>query len=649
MKRNLMERRVGTRQKMPKPVCLIAGPLTVDFVAGGLRAIRYEGHEVLRAIAYIVRDQSWGTYDPDISECEVERSKDAFTVTYQARCVSADAGQTLCYQAHITGDGRGHLTFDVTAEPLTPFLTARCGFAVLHPINGVAGHEATIEHVDGSREQARFPDLISPAQPFKEIRGIQHRVTAGITARCVMNGDTFEMEDQRNWSDASFKTYVRPLALPWPYVLEPAVINRQSVELEIRKDPNTQPRPAPTAKSAVHLTVGEADGLFPGIGVSVYPELITQALAHPDLLNFLRPQHLLFHFDPGKGHGHNELLGYARIAAGLGAVPESQSFLELVLPAKQSVRQELLAIAEMVAAAGLELSGLLVSPAVDRQGTLPGSPWPACPPLGEIYQAARNAFPGLAIGGGSLSYFTELNRKRPPVELLDFVSHTTCPIVHAADDISVMESLEALPHIVRSTRAFIGRDKGYKIGPSTIGMRHNPYGAGVRENPKGDRVTMTDRDPRQSSLFAAAWMIGYVAATAEAGLQSLTVGNLTDRLGLASAPVGGELELHPAFYAAQGLAKMSGNQRYRCCSNRPGCVTAVAGVDREGLPLVWMANLTGQKQEAVLEWGGHATSVQLLDEETLSRGKAEPWGQWKNAESISLLPYALACIRFVSA
>ena len=34
-----------------------------------------------------------------------------------------------------------------------------------------------------------------------------------------MEGDTFEMEDQRNWTDASYKTYVRPLALPWPYTL----------------------------------------------------------------------------------------------------------------------------------------------------------------------------------------------------------------------------------------------------------------------------------------------------------------------------------------------------------------------------------------------------------------------------------------------
>ena len=70
-------------------------------------------------------------------------------------------------------------------------------------------------------------------QPFKEIRAIEHPVAPGVTARCLMTGDVFEMEDQRNWSDASYKTYVRPLALPWPYVMESGVRNHQSVELLI--------------------------------------------------------------------------------------------------------------------------------------------------------------------------------------------------------------------------------------------------------------------------------------------------------------------------------------------------------------------------------------------------------------------------------
>ena len=54
------------------------------------------------------------------------------------------------------------------------------------------------------------------------------------------------------------------------------------------------------------------------------------------------------------------------------------------------------------------------------------------------------------------AYFTELNRKRPPTGALDYVTFTTCPNVHAADDVSVMETLQALPHMIRSTRAFMG-------------------------------------------------------------------------------------------------------------------------------------------------------------------------------------------------
>ena len=88
-----------------------------------------------------------------------------------------------------------------------------------------------------------------------------------------------------------------------------------------------------------------------------------------------------------------------------------------------------------------------------------------------------------SAGGGMFSYFTELNRKHVPLEELGFVTHCTCPIVHAADDLSVMQSLEALPFITHSTRAFIG-DKPYWIGPSTIGMRQIPDGSRTMENPK---------------------------------------------------------------------------------------------------------------------------------------------------------------------
>ncbi len=652
MKTSLIEQRVGTKEKAPKCVVLKAGPLTAELVAGNLRAIRYEGHEVLRAIAYVVRNAHWGTYTPEITDCVIRKDRKSFTVTYRARCVSADSSQMLNYQARIAGNAQGTLAFEVLAEPLTPFRTARCGFAVLHPIAGVAGQPAVVEHVDGSREQVVFPELISPAQPFKDIRAIHHQVTPSITARCCMNGDVFEMEDQRNWSDASYKTYVRPLSLPWPYVMEQGVVNRQSVELSIERSEGSakkfSARQGSSEKEPVRVSIGGPEGTFPGIGVAIDPDLIQEILAHPSLLSHLRPQLLLFHFDPGAGHGESDLRGFADIAKGVPATDKTHMVLELVLPGKESVHDELAGIAEMAASAGLRLTGILVSPAVDRQSTLPGSIWPPCPPLSEVYEATRKAFPGVAVGGGTLSYFTELNRKRPPVELLDFVSHCTCPIVHAADDLSVMEALEALPHIVRSARAIIGKERSYWIGPSTIGMRHNPYGARVMENPANGRVTMTDCDPRQSSLFAAAWMIGLVAATAEANLQMLTVGSLTGRLGLARVQVSGELQLYPAYYAACGLAELGGKPRCTCHASRPNRIAAISGVDREGRQVAWLANLTGRIQEVVVEGDQPIYSVFLFDEQSLSKQGSEPWREWSRSDSIQLLPYALACLRFVA-
>ncbi|WKL25009.1 hypothetical protein Q1M63_15655 (plasmid) [Sinorhizobium meliloti] len=86
------------------------------------------------------------------------------------------------------------------------------------------------------------------------------------------------------------------------------------------------------------------------------------------------------------------------------------------------------------------------------------------------------------------SYFTELNRKRVPAEGLSYVTHCTNPIVHAADDTSVMQTFEALRDVTRSVRAIYGA-KPYRIGPSTIAMRQNP----LWQCDEGQSVRRADR------------------------------------------------------------------------------------------------------------------------------------------------------------
>ena len=65
------------------------------------------------------------------------------------------------------------------------------------------------------------------------MRAIAHAPTEGLTVETRFEGDVFEMEDHRNWSDASFKTYSRPIGLPYPYKLTPGEPVIQSVTVTV--------------------------------------------------------------------------------------------------------------------------------------------------------------------------------------------------------------------------------------------------------------------------------------------------------------------------------------------------------------------------------------------------------------------------------
>jgi D-apionolactonase len=636
MDRTLLQTYFGTEQSPVAVRRLTAGRLTAELVEGNLRTISYNGLEVLRAISYVVRDKDWGTYSPVIDELVVREGDNKFTVTYRAACRGSE-GQNLTYRAAIHGTEAG-VTFDVVAEPETDFLTNRCGFCILHPIVNLAGMPVTVQHTNGEMEQSTLPDLIEPWQPFKDMQAISHHVGPGLIASCRMEGGVWEMEDQRNWSDASYKTYVRPLALPWPYVMPRAVPDRQTVTLTI--EDRRQQWPAASSalrQETITISLESGSGVAPKIGLVIAPEEVEATLANIKRLRQAGPQVLLCHFDPNAGHGRDAMMGLAKVAA---AYP-AEIVLECVVPCRDPHEAELEQIAELVRAAGLSLSAIAVSPSVDRQSTPPGSTWPECPPLEEVYASALKAFPGIRLGGGMFSYFTELNRKRVPVEKLGFVTHCTCPIVHAADDLSVMQSLEALPFITRSARAFIG-DKPYWIGPSTIGMRQNPYGSRTVENPSSERVAMASWDPRQDGLFAAAWTIGYAARTDEAKLEVLTIGALTGPFGLLRDGSGAG-QVRPVFHAASGLSSLAGKELVECRSSRPSDILAIGVIGEKGRPTIWAANVTDRKQSVRIVSENSLWTMTTLDQHSVEPASLGSLGTTMNVRNgaFEIEPFAI--------
>jgi hypothetical protein len=579
----------GTNAVEPPARTFAVGALSFELVAGNLRAVRLGEVELIRAIQYLVRDRDWCTLAPTISHLKVEEGE-GLSIRYCATCRSPD-GARLVYVATIEATG-DRLDFSVEAVAASDFTTNRLGFCVLHPA-GLTGAPVRVEHCDGTIEPAVFPVLIDPYQPFTDIRALTHE-RDGVTVECRMDGDSFEMEDQRNWSDASYKTYVRPLARPWPYVVPAGASECQRISLRIFGAP--PPRPAAAARGEIALGLGEKIGTIPRIGLVVTPAEAEATLAHARSLACLGVGEILLGFDHAAGHGAEQMAALARVAA----ATEARLTLECVLGCDGDLDSALEGIARQAREAGLAPDSLALFPAPDLQSTPPGSLWPTCPPLEEVYAAARRAFPGVTLGGGMYGYFTELNRKRPPLGCIDFVTHATCPIVHDAGDDAVMQTLEALPHIFRSARAIFG-DMPYRLGPSTIAMRQNPYGSRTMANPERRRIAMAGVDHRQDGRFAAAWTIGYAAATETARLDLLTLGALTGPLGLI-----GDAGRRPIFRAVQDLGGISGQTRLACHSSAPDKVAALASASGDRTTLL-VANLTAAEHIVRMDGVGAVT------------------------------------------
>ena len=638
----------GTEQPDVIGLILIAGPLSAEFDNGNLRYLKVGGIEVLRALAFLVRDENWGTYIPALSGLKIDQRTDGFSVSYRATCKRP--GQEIAYDALIEGKADGSLQFSGTAVPRTDFLTARTGFVVLHPLKGVANRPVEVEHVDGKVEHSKFPELVNPVQPFLLIRSLTHEVMPGLQATVRMEGDAWEMEDHRNWTDASFKTYVRPLALPWPYTLKAGETVKQSVTLTLAGAARAR---TGTKAAGIAVRVGAATGAtMPSVGLGMPAEEIDAAKQKLDLLALAAPRLLICQFDPRHRHGTKELEGYRMLCERIGA----QCELEIVVGSVDAFKEELARVAELVRAAGLKLSAVAVCPVGDLKSVLPGGARPPAPPLEQLYRAAREAFPGVKLGGGMFSFFTELNRKRPPAALLDFVHNGTCPIVHAADDRSVMETHEALSYQITTARSFIGKTP-CRIGPSSIGCRDNPHGKTFTPNPDNQRICLVKTDPRQRGLFGAAWTLGYLSSLAPTGVETISLGAPTGPLGIIYRKTDhaqpyydglGRDAVYPAFHVIAGLTRAAGARLVSAVSSDDATVRCLAYRAKDAT-LLWLANVTAGEQTVTIAHQGTNLFGAMLDESTFGKATVDPRGFQKSwtalgGARLKLSAYAVAAL-----
>ena len=583
-----------------------AGRLSFDWEAGAVRNVRVDGLEVLRGIAFLVRDAGWGTVPATLADLRIERDGDTARVACRAKAQLPPGAFAWRLRLLATPSGlKVHAEGAADAE----LLVNRVGFVVLHPLHGVAGSPVLVEHGDGGREMVAIPAAIAPDQPVFDVAALTHWPAPGLAVRVALRGDAFEMEDQRNWSDASFKTYVRPLSRPRPFRLAPGERVAQSVQLSLE---GPAPRRSPSASNP-DLVIGAAGAAMPAIALAVD----AAERADPARIAALAPQWLLLRLDSASPDLSESLARAARLVART----KARLLVDMVIDGRDPP-------AELAVLAASGLAPRAVLPIARRD--LRSRPSRQLPPgeasAGDIARAARAAFPGALIGGGVRGNFAELNRNPPDAASIDFLAHGTSAIVHAADDRSVIETLEALPHVIGSARALAPR-AAYWLGPCTIGMAGNPYGDGAAANPHRRRVVAAARDPRHQGLFGAAWAVGVLERASQGGVATLSFGHADGDFGLLLLDGTPTALGHVAQLAATASARA---RRHATCG--PG-IAAVAWQGARGAELL-IANLTPETRAVRLGAGGGAW--------LLARG-AHGWGWSEIAPGpLQLGPYAVA-------
>lgn len=638
----------GKDEPLPERRLLRAGPLTALWENGDLRFIKFGDHELLRRIYVAVRDHAWGTVPPTMSNLTMTVGPDAFQIEFDVENHQGEIDFT--WHGTITGEPDGRLRLRMDGIARNTFLSNRIGFCVLHPAEA-AGAPARVTHVDGSVERGAFPVEIvasQPVPPFAEMVGLAHEALPGLWVAVQFEGGIFEMEDQRNWSDASFKTFCPPLRLPYPFQIQAGARVQQAITVTLHEEgARRHATPAPSSALLTFTVDCDAPGIpLPELGMGLASHGHSLTAREVERLRTLHLGHLRADLRLAEGRYAAVLRRAAAEAAALG-VP---LHLALLVTA-EAADQELAALRSLLGAVRPPVTTFLIYAAHERfQGGTP---------IAEVVAAARQHlrdWPGARIVAGTNADYIFLARSLPPLDQIDAVCFALHPQTHAFDNTSLVETLPMQAVLVANARR-LARGLPVWVSPVTLKARFNPHAATPEpEPPPGELPASVD--VRQMSLFGAGWTTGSLKYLAAGGAASVTCYETTGWRGVMETEVGSAAFpfqalagcVFPLYHVLADAGEFAGGVAIPTRSSAPLTIEGVAW--RKGDRLcVLVANLTDREQTATVLGLRGAWRVSLLDESTAEAATRAPAAfraaaghtHWVNrALPLELPPYALA-------
>jgi hypothetical protein len=387
-------------------------------------------------------------------------------------------------------------------EALKTFEKYRIGLCVLHPIEGCAGENCIITHTDNKTENLKFPMLISPHQPFMDIKSIKWG-GSGFQFTLNFSGDLFETEDQRNWTDGSFKTYSTPLSIPYPVTIHKGEKISQGIELKAEGNIFTEKNKNSNITLSIYPDI-KFDLPKIGIGRSSRPEPLTDN--EIEILGRLR-------FDHYRVDLHlfsDEWVIIAEQAAN--EASKAGYPLEVVLFLDENSLSQSEKFIFWTSTNKPEIAVIILFHKTDS----------STPDIltDKIAPLLKKALPGIKIGCGTNANFAQINRNRPGSIHNDYICYSIHPQEHASDNLTLTENLSPQADTVESALHFPNL-KDIWVSSVNIQRRFNPNSENYETFYTGD--TMPPQvDSRQMSLFGACWTAGSLKYLCGSGARGIT-------------------------------------------------------------------------------------------------------------------------------
>jgi hypothetical protein len=507
-----------------------AGQITVQYDDHGfLRRIKYGDTEVLRMIYFALRDHNWNTIPHQIENEEISMRDDGFYITFD--CLHRhDGADVLKWSVKINGTPDGAIVYEIQGTMLHDFVKNRAGFCVLHPLS-LTGLSCMLTHPDGHQTEKLFPETVAPENPFKNIKAMAWPA-AGSVFQLSFEGDLFETEDQRNWCDASFKTFCTPLDKPFPVSLK----RGQTIFQRITFKPTSPLQPLGQTVNYISLQDTGAKSVVPRLGAGASTEfdsLTSEALI---FLRALGLHHYRIDLYPASENWVTAFSKEYENAFSLG-VP-----LEVALHLTNNYNEEMEAFSILCQQNKVRLKKVIL---FQHNALVTGQ---------HLIDAAgklKRTFPRVSFGAGSNYNFNEINKNRFNASGLDFITFSMDPQEHASDDLTILENAEAMSHLVKSAKKIYGASMSIHVSPVTLRKRFNPYAT----NPADLFIEESKKaDPRQKESLAAQWTFASICSLAKGGADAVTFFQTIGNQGIMTA----DGNPYPVYHTLKSFAEYQG-------------------------------------------------------------------------------------------